>query len=67
MIAHGLDLGPYTCLASAFRDLIAGGPVADDPRPATFVDGVAGMAVLDAARESAGRRGAWVDIDPRIN
>jgi len=26
MIAHGLDLGPYTCLAAAFRDLVLGRP-----------------------------------------
>jgi predicted dehydrogenase len=63
MIAHGLDLGPYTCLAAAFRDRILGRPVAADPRPATFADGVAGMAVLDAARYSALAHGAWVDVD----
>jgi predicted dehydrogenase len=68
MIAHGLDLGPYTCLAAAFRDRILAtrgrGPVlADDPTPATFEDGVAGMVVLDAARQSARADGAWVGID----
>ena len=68
MIAHGLDLGPYTCLAAAFRDRILAargrGPVlVDDPTPATFEDGVAGMAVLDAARQSARAGGAWVGID----
>ena len=67
MIAHGLDLGPYTCLAAAFRDLIRGrdngAPVtADDPRPATFADGVAGMEVLDAVRRSAHEHGAWIDV-----
>ena len=63
MIAHGLDLGPYTCLARAFRDLILGRAIADDPRPATFADGVAGMVVLDAVRASARRQGA-IEIDP---
>ena len=68
MIAHGLDLGPYTCLAAAFRDRIFaargfGRTIGDDPRPATFEDGVAGMAVLDAARTSARMRGAWVAVD----
>jgi predicted dehydrogenase len=68
MIAHGLDLGPYTCLAAAFRDRILarddpGRAVSDDPRPATFEDGVAGMSVLDAARYSASQAGAWVTID----
>jgi predicted dehydrogenase len=67
MIAHGLDLGPYTCLAAAFRDRILAArghdrELVDDPRPATFEDGVAGMAVLDAARASARQRGAWVGI-----
>ena len=62
MIAHGLDLGPYTCLASAFRDLVLGRPIADDPRPATFADGVAGMAVLDAVRASARDGGAWTAV-----
>ena len=64
MIAHGLDLGPYSCLAAAFRDLIAGRVIPDDPRPATFADGVAGMAVLDAVRASARDGGAWVDVEP---
>ncbi len=67
MIAHGLDLGPYTCLAAAFRDRIlaargSGRSFADDPRPATFEDGVADMMVLDAARQSALARGEWITL-----
>ena len=62
MIAHGLDLGPYTCLAAAFRDLVLGRSIADDPRPATFADGVAGMEVLDAVRASARDGGAWTAV-----
>jgi predicted dehydrogenase len=64
MIAHGLDLPPYTRLAEAFRDLIAGLPITTSPQPATFVDGVAGMEVLDAIRASAagGNGGAWIPI-----
>jgi predicted dehydrogenase len=57
----GIDLGPYTRLAEVFRDLIRGEPIADDPRPATFVDGVADMAVLDAIRRSARER-SWVAL-----
>jgi predicted dehydrogenase len=53
MTAHGLDLPPYTRLATVFRDRIAGRPVPDEPRAATFADGVAAMAVLDAIRASA--------------
>jgi predicted dehydrogenase len=68
MIAHGLDLGPYTCLAGAFRDRILARDdparaVSDDPKPATFEDGIAGMLVLDAARYSASQHGAWVPVD----
>ena len=63
MIAHGLDLPPYTRLAETFRDLIGGEPVPAEPRPATFADGVAQMAVLDAIRQSAATR-TWVDVEP---
>jgi len=59
--AFGIDLPPYTRLAETFRDLILGRPVADDPKPATFADGVADMAVLDAIRRSAAER-AWVRV-----
>lgn len=53
MTAHGLDLPPYTRLAQVFLDRINGRPVPDVPRAATFEDGVAAMAVLDAIRVSA--------------
>ncbi|MFD4468809.1 Gfo/Idh/MocA family protein [Rhodococcus sp. NPDC058505] len=52
--ATGIDRAPYTRLADAFRRRILGealGP--NEPRPATFADGVAGQAVLDAIRRSA--------------
>jgi predicted dehydrogenase len=52
----GIDFGPYTRLAATFRDLILGRPVPEEPRPATFADGVATMAVLDAIRRSAADR-----------
>jgi predicted dehydrogenase len=61
MIAHGLDLPPYTRLAIVFRDLISGRPVPDDPPPATFADGVAAMAVLDAIRAAAASQ-TWVAL-----
>lgn len=54
MHATGLDRAPYTRLADAFRRQILGETIgADEPRPATFADGVAGQAVLDAIRLSA--------------
>jgi len=59
--AFGIDLAPYTRLCTTFRDLIDGRAVPDDPPPATFADGVAGMRVLDAIRASA-PTGAWIEI-----
>ena len=59
--AFGIDLPPYTRLYQTFADLITGRPVPDDPRPATFADGVADMAVLDAIRQSAAEQ-RWVPI-----
>ena len=61
MIGHGLDLGPYTRLAEHFRGPHRGGPAAGPP-PATFADGVADMAVLDAMRRSAVERRTVSDI-----
>lgn len=58
----GLDLGPFTRLASCFADLIAGRPVPADPKPATFADGLAAMTVLDAVRRSAAGGGAWTTV-----
>jgi len=59
--AFGIDLPPYTRLYETFAALIDGRPVPDDPRPATFADGVADMAVLDAIRRSAAEQ-AWVPV-----
>jgi predicted dehydrogenase len=58
----GMDFGPYVRLYERFRDLIRGCPFPTHPAPATFADGVAGMAVLDAVRQSA-THGGWVEID----
>jgi predicted dehydrogenase len=62
MTTFGVEYGPYTRLAAAFRDRIRGTETAG-PTPATFVDGVAQMAVLDAARHSADHGGAWTDVE----
>jgi len=59
--AFGIDLPPYTRLYETFAALIDGRAVPDDPRPATFADGVADMAVLDAIRRSAADQ-AWVAV-----
>ena len=61
MIAHGLDLPPYTRLCETFRDLILGKSIPAEPAPATFVDGVAQMEVLDAIRQSAATHD-WVTV-----
>lgn len=61
--AGGIDLAPYTKLCELFRDRILGRPVPDDPKPPTFADGVANMAVIDAIRRSAAR-GGWVRVAP---
>jgi predicted dehydrogenase len=53
MIGHGLDLGAYIRLAEHFRARIAGTDAPRGPAPATFADGVADMAALDAMRRSA--------------
>lgn len=53
MHSTGIDMGPYTRLFERFAALIRGGDVPDDPPAATFADGVASMAVMDAVRRSA--------------
>jgi predicted dehydrogenase len=53
MIGHGLDLGAYTRLAEHFRARITNSNPPPGPLPATFADGVAGTAVLEAMRRSA--------------
>ena len=62
MITFGVEYGPYTRLAAVFRDRILGREPAG-PAPATFADGVAQMAVLDAVRHSAAGGGAWTVVD----
>ena len=60
-----LELGPYTRLAQAFGAAIEGDAAVftGDPAPATFADGVATMAVLDAIRASAAAGGAWRSVE----
>ena len=62
MITFGVEYGPYTRLAEAFRARIAGEDVSG-VQPATFVDGVAQMAVLEAIMESAANDGRWTRVD----
>jgi len=62
MIAHGMDVAPYTQLARVFRQRIRGEPTPAWARPATFADGVAQMEVLDAIRRSASLGGGWIAL-----
>jgi predicted dehydrogenase len=57
----GTDLEPYTRLCSRLREQILGLPTPADPVAATFSDGVANQAILDAIR-AASASGAWVDV-----
>jgi predicted dehydrogenase len=61
MTTFGVEYGPYTRLAAAFRDRILGRPTSG-PEPATFHDGVAQMEVLDAIRASAADGGTWTPV-----
>jgi predicted dehydrogenase len=56
------EIGPAIRMYETFRDLIDGKPAPADPRPGTFADGVAAMAVMDAIRQSASS-GNWVSLD----
>jgi predicted dehydrogenase len=58
----GLDLSPYTRLYAVLRDRVLGNSVPAEPVAATFADGVAGQAVLDAIRRSAHEQ-AWVAVE----
>jgi predicted dehydrogenase len=60
--AGGIDLAPYTRLCEDFRARILGEPGAADSVAATFHDGAAGQAVLDAIRQASRERG-WVKLD----
>jgi hypothetical protein len=62
MITFGVEFGPYTRLTAAFGDLVAGREPTG-PAPATFVDGMAQMAVLEAIMESAHNDGCWTTVD----
>jgi predicted dehydrogenase len=57
----GTDLEPYTRLFARMRARIAGDSTSLDPVEATFVDGVANQAVLDAVRAAA-TSDTWVHV-----
>ena len=57
----GMDLAPYRRLYEVLRDRVLGRPVAADPVAATFADGVAAQAVLDAIHR-ASVLGSWETV-----
>ena len=59
----GADLVVYTRLYAALRDRALGLPMADDPVAATFVDGVACQAVMDAMHASSNAGGTWTAVE----
>jgi predicted dehydrogenase len=60
--AFGTDLAPYTRLVERMKARIEGRDGADSPPLATFRDGVAGQAVIDAMRRSA-QGSSWVNVE----
>ncbi|HEX4489895.1 MAG TPA: Gfo/Idh/MocA family oxidoreductase [Acidimicrobiia bacterium] len=61
--SFGIDYGPYVRLCEHFLARIEGRDAPPGAAPATFVDGVAGMAVLDAVRASDAAGGAFVEVE----
>jgi len=59
--AFGTDLAPYTRLLERMRARIEGRDGPDSPPLATFKDGVAGQAVIDAMRQ-ASQESRWVSV-----
>jgi predicted dehydrogenase len=58
----GIDLAPYARLYAVMRDRVRGRPVPAEPVAATFADGVACQAVLDAIHSSSLDGGAWTSV-----
>ncbi len=59
----GMDLAPYRRVYEVLRDRVLGRPVGSEPTAATFVDGVAAQAVLDAVHR-ASTNGTWECVEP---
>jgi predicted dehydrogenase len=59
--AFGTDLAPYTRLVERMKARIEGRESVMAPPLASFEDGVAGQAVIDAMRQSS-RESRWVEV-----
>ena len=62
MHSMGIDLAPFTRLFQVLAARMRGEGGDEDPAPATFEDGAAVMAVLDAIRRSS-REHSWVAVE----
>jgi predicted dehydrogenase len=62
--SFGIDYGPYVRLCEHFLARIEGRTPPTGAEPATFVDGVANMAVLDAIRASHAAGGVFTPVVP---
>lgn len=60
--SFGIDYGPYVRLCEHFLARIERRPPPPGVEPASFVDGVANMAVLDAIRASAAAGGVFTGV-----
>jgi predicted dehydrogenase len=60
----GMDRVLFARVYERMYKKIAGIPAAEEPQAATFFDGAAFQAVLDAVRRSDREDGRWVDVDP---
>jgi len=60
--SFGVDFGPYVRLCEHFLARIECRTAPAGPRPASFVDGVANMTVLDAIRTSDAAGGAYTTV-----
>ena len=58
----GIDLAPYTRLYSVLVERWRGRAVPADPAAATFADGVAVQAVMDAMHASSAAGGEWTPV-----
>ena len=62
MHSMGIDIAPFTRLFRLLAARMRGEGGVEDPAPATFADGAAVMAVLDAIRRSS-REQRWVEVE----
>ena len=60
----GLDRVLFARVYRRMREKLEGIPASNEPAAATFADGAACQAILDAIRRSDKEDGRWVDVEP---